>query len=74
MDVGDKVICKYSIDFFKIGGIYEIEFINSGNIKVGNNYGGYWFNGIVDGYSHLIWDYFYTVKEVRRLKLEKMKL
>lgn len=98
MKVGDKVICKYSIDFFERGSVYEK--LEKGNIltckkelkdwyTIGKEYkilkiiDNSWinveeneYNCYVDFSLHntgkFVWDYFYTKKEMRKLKLEKL--
>ncbi len=76
MKVGDKLICKKDIDSFKKDGEYTIGRIYDVNIKffiIFSSRSSRWFsdNG---SFEMMIWDYFYTKKELRKLKLEKIKI
>ena len=75
---GDKVMCKKSFKFFSKGDICHIGICIGGNILVlafkTNDH--YWFKGSEEQNNSLMSlfsDYFYTNKEVRQLKLKKLK-
>ncbi len=73
MKVGDKLICKKEIEFFKKGSKYTIESISDMSILIGFRYGNFWFNAVnLYGDSYLVCDYFYMKKELRKLKLDKL--
>lgn len=79
--VGDKLICKKEyhprfsgynfIKEFLIGCEYQVFEISGGSIRLGNNSGYYcsgyyWFN------DYDVSDFFYSVQELRKKKLERL--
>lgn len=80
MQEGDKVICKRQFNAFIIGEEYIIESIDYyGNLYIMSSSdirSGWWFyhDNLSFRYTFdLFKEYFYTEKELRRLKLEKIK-
>jgi hypothetical protein len=79
MKVGDKVICKKSIenDVFKCENEYIVEIIDNGIYIISDKpfkfTSGRWFNmDKTTGYQYDFDDYFYSKKEYRKKKLEKL--
>ena len=83
MKVGDKVYCKKdshtsSGNWFTADCWYEIVYYDNGNIlNIRNNYGSRCAFNINHVKNHwadieLFNEYFYTIKEYRKLKLEKI--
>ena len=87
MKVGDKLICKKTLfcdgaSYFTIGSIYSVMELESKDIVIKCNTGcifsGCGFlksnkDGFVENHHWLLFEYFYTEKEIRRMKLDKLK-
>lgn len=87
MQAGDRVYCKRTLDYyFSVGEYYIITECDDNTISVGLWGGGQWnfnkedflnFNWnnqkIQCGWTNDFSNYFYTIKELRRLKLESLK-
>ena len=74
LKVGDrllykKVIIFNAIDVFNPGKYYTIQYVDGLDIQINS----WWFKKIKDDASWYIWDYFYTPKQLRRLKLERLR-
>lgn len=79
MKIGDKLLCKRNLDtYITKGKIYEIKEIYTKYISIKDN-------DVLRKYSNVllvlyfdkdfgtyIWDYFYTIEEIRMFKLESL--
>jgi len=80
MKNGDRLLCKKDFEFypdgiFYRGNFYDVQKVEGHNIRIGCVISGndFWFNYTkVYGDSMLVYDYFYTEKEMRKMKLEKI--
>lgn len=67
MKIGDKLLCKKDYINMKKGNFYEIFEINENHINIIN------YTFAIKIYVHnFAWEYFYTEKELRKLKLESL--
>ena len=70
-----KLICKKLLirqfTSFSIGECYTANVWVEGILIEGNNGCDFYFTTNKD-YPYYIWDYFYTTKEIRKLKLQKL--
>ena len=81
MKVGDKVICKKTLKLnnskFHIAEVYYVSFIEKSGLYIRTDKrvmnSGRWFNlPKSQSYRFNFNDYFYTVQEIRRMKLEAL--
>ena len=80
MKVGDKLYCKEDFNkYFTAGKIYKIDSCKKRGIIVEDNYGVGVYVSLIDGLGMheigqviCIDQYFYTKKEIRKMKLEKL--
>ena len=77
MEIGDKVYCKKERDVIDItlGRSYILSIVNTNYISINNNKGLLFSFGTIKyyGYGNYFNDYFYTEKEMRKLKLEAIE-
>ena len=78
LKVGDKLLCKKGIGFndkvfnfevFNFGDYYTIQFVHKTNFFINN----WWFEKSESGIGWHVFDYFYTPKEVRKMKLKQLR-
>lgn len=86
MKVGDRLYCYKDLinsdvegkrHIFVVGEYYELNFINDKEVRVVYCYDDYWdyfwfYLDYSDTILNKLGDYFYTEKELRKLKLEKL--
>ena len=90
MKKGNKILCKkdyfvdrnsgfslYKVKLFKCGDFYEVISFTENYIVVktnadpiSENHTFFWYSGD----SKYIWDWFYTEKEIRKMKLNKLEM
>ena len=71
--IGDRLLCKKIHKWYIKGNFYVINDVDIGPFTNDVSVEGYWFN-LDKGYIGvpLFSDYFYTLEELRKLKLEKI--
>jgi hypothetical protein len=77
LKVGDKLICKVGDGWYTVGKAYEVTKVDDGwaflTTDDGDKNIDFCISVIVPGMFY-IWDTFYTLIELRKLKLEKLCL
>ena len=72
---GDKLLCCRKFDHLNIGKYYEIDMVLECINMIAIHINGFWFSLTKNKSSYpYVYDYFFTEKEERKIKLQILKL